>query len=206
MPRRISRGTALGLAAAAVLAAGATAAAIATLTSQKLTITSKALTHATCTTATVSDASWTDEQNTTTTHSAAASLSISPKSGKRAYAWVKFSLAPCSFPANSVVDSATLTVNLTTALTGRTISVSPASAAWAQGTITWANQPAAGAATGTFSGTGTGNKTIDVSSDLDGWVDGSATNNGWEIADLGATATVTGAISGAPTLSISYAY
>ena len=214
MKRRLSRTALATIVVGGILAAAAAAATLG-IVSQKMAIFSNSLTHATCTAATVSDDSWTDQFSPGTNNGAATTLSISPKSSKLNDAWIRFNLAPCSFPANAQVDSATLGVTMTTAMAGRTITVSKVTATWTGSAITWTNQPTvSGTATGTFSGTGTGAKTIDVSPDVAGFVDGQAANYGWQLADLGASATVTGAIGSVengtagnrPTLTINYSY
>lgn len=204
-----------------IVAAGAiaTAAGAASLgvVSSKLGIFSQSLSTGTCAagTPTVSDDTYTD-QALTGDNSAATTLSISPRSTKLKYAWVKFTLAPCSIPANAQVDSATLTVNVTTASTGRTLTITRATSAWtAAGLTSFTNNPSvAGAATGTANAASAGAKTIDVTDDVVDWVDGAAANNGWRIADLGATANITVAIGASenltagnrPTLSLNYSY
>jgi hypothetical protein len=201
---------------AGILAAAAGAAAVG-LVSQKISIFTKSLTHASCTLpgTSVSDDVYTDENApTTNTGAATTTISISPRSSRRRYGWIRFDLSACSLPANAQVDSATLTVNVTTAMTGRTVTVTEATGSWTEGALTWNTNPTvAGSATGTFSANATGAKTVDVSADVADWVSGAATNNGWQVADLGASTNLTGALGSSenatvgnrPTLAISYA-
>jgi hypothetical protein len=213
MKRRFSRTALAAIVVGGILAAAAAAATVG-IVSQRLAIFSNPLTHATCTSATVSDDSYTDENSTASNFGTATTLSISSRSSKRKFAWIRFDLTPCSFPANAQVDSATLGVNVTTAGSGRTVSVSKVTATWSAGTITWANQPtASGTVTGTFSANATGAKTVDVSADAADFVDGQAPNYGWQLADLGTAANVTEAIGSVentagnrPTLTINYSY
>jgi hypothetical protein len=80
--------------------------------------------------------------------------------------------------------------------------------------VTWNTNPSvAGTATGTFSAATTGAKTVDVSADVADWVSGAASNFGWRLADLGASAIATSALGSSengtttnrPTLAITYA-
>lgn len=201
---------------AGILAAAAGAAAVG-IVSHKISIFTKSLTHASCTIpgTSVTDDVYTDENApTTNTGAATTTISISPRSTRRRYGFVKFDLTACGMPANAQVDSATLTVNVTAAMSGRTITVTEVTGAWTEAALTWNTNPAvAGAATGTFSANATGAKTVDVSADVADWVAGAATNNGWQLADLGATTNLTGALGSSenatvgnrPTLAISYA-
>jgi len=206
----------IAVAVAGILAAAAGAAAVG-LVSGKISIFTKSLTHASCTLpgTSVSDDVYTDENApTTNTGAATTTISLSPRSARRRYGFIKFDLTACSLPANAQVDSATLTVNVSTAMTGRTITVTRATASWTEGALTWNTNPTvAGSATGTFSANATGAKTVDVSVDVADWVSGAVTNNGWRLADLGPTTNITGAVDSSenatvgsrPTLAISYA-
>jgi len=202
------------LVAAAVLATAAGAAVLG-VTSGRIAVFSKTLTHGSCTLpgTSVSDDTYIDELNPTATNATATTLSISPRTSRRLYAFVKFSLTACGLPAGAQVDSATLSVRMSTQMSGRTISVSEVAGAWTEAALDWSPQPAVAATpTGTFSGTGTGTKTVEVGPDVADWVSGAATNTGWRLADLGASQNITGAIGSSegttanrPTLTISYA-
>ena len=200
------------LVAAAVLATAAGAAVLG-VTSGRIAVFSKTLTHGSCTLpgTAVSDDAYTIE-NSADSNQNGTTLSLSPRTSRHQYAWIKFNLAGCALPAGAQVDSATLTLQMTASMNGRTISVSEATGAWAEGTLTWNTQPAVAATpTDTFSGTGTGTKTVDVGPDVADWVSGVATNYGWRLADLGASQNVTGTIvssegptANRPTLTIAY--
>jgi len=210
------RSIVISIVVAGILTAAAGATAVG-LVSQKISIFTKSLTHASCTLpgTSVSDDVYTDELTPTANSGAATTtISISPRSSRRRFGWIKFDLTACSLPANAQVDSATLTVNVTTAMTGRTITVTETTASWTEGALTWNTNPAvAGATTGAFSANATGAKTVDVSADVADWVSGAAANNGWQLADLGASTNLTGALGSSenatvgnrPTLAIAYA-
>jgi hyaluronate lyase len=204
----------IAIVVAGILAAAAGAAAIG-IVSHKISIFTKSLTHASCTVTAVTDDVYSDEfAPTTNTGAGTTTISISPRSGRRRYGWIRFDLTTCGLPANAQVDSATLTVNVTTALAGRTITLNQATSAWTESALTWNTNPTvAGAASGTFAANATGAKTVDVSTNVADWVSGAATNYGWRLADLGATSNITGAIGSSenatagnrPTLAIAYA-
>lgn len=125
--------------------------------------------------------------------------------------WMKFSFSSCNFPANSVVNSATLqlTVQGTTSMQ---MGLYRVAASWSGSSITWNNAPAAASsptATVTFSSSV---QTLDVSTDVADYVDGDATNGGWKIAPISGNSQTQicgasyGNASWRPTLTIKYVY
>jgi hypothetical protein len=99
--------------------------------------------------------------------------------------FVKFDLSSCSIPAVAAVQSATLSVFLSTAPTqNRTWNIARVTAAWTEGAITWSNQPASTSTTSVTTGT-TFNVTLQatVTSNVQSFVSGSLTNNGWRFSD-----------------------
>jgi hypothetical protein len=99
--------------------------------------------------------------------------------------FVKFDLASCSIPSVAAVQSATLSVFLSTAPSqNRTWNVNRVTAAWTENVITWSNQPASTASTSLTTGT-TSNVTLQatVTSNVQSFVSGSLTNNGWRFSD-----------------------
>jgi hypothetical protein len=102
--------------------------------------------------------------------------------------FVRFNLASCvpSLPSTSEVKSATLRLVLATAPSqNRTYAAHRVSASWAEGSITWNNQPGIGASSGTVATGTTNGVTLQwtVTSDIQAFANGSATNHGWRIAD-----------------------
>ena len=98
--------------------------------------------------------------------------------------FVRFDLG--CIPSTAEVKSATLRLVLATAPTAnRTYAAHQVSASWAEGSITWSNQPAIGASSGTVATGTTNGVTLQwtVTSEVQAFVNGSATNNGWRIAD-----------------------
>jgi len=104
-------------------------------------------------------------------------------SNKRSF--VTFALASCSIPAAAAVQSATLSVFLSQAPDqNRTWDINRVTGAWTEGAITWSNQPASTASTSVTTGT-TSNVTLQatVTSNVQSFVAGSLTNNGWMFRD-----------------------
>jgi hypothetical protein len=99
--------------------------------------------------------------------------------------FVTFNLSSCSIPAAAAVQTATLSVFLSQAPTqNRTWNINRVTAAWTENVITWANQPTSASSTSITTGT-TSNVTLQatVTSDVQSFVSGSLTNNGWRFAD-----------------------
>jgi hypothetical protein len=99
--------------------------------------------------------------------------------------FVKFDLSTCGIPSVAVVTSATLSIFLSTAPSqSRTWNVSRVTASWTESGITWSNQPAATTSTSIATGT-LSNVTLQasVTADVQSFVSGSLTNNGWRLSD-----------------------
>jgi hypothetical protein len=99
--------------------------------------------------------------------------------------FVKFDLSSCSIPAVAAVQSATLSVRLSSAPNqSRTWNINRVTGAWTEAGITWSNQPASTSSTSVTTGT-TSNVTLQatVTSDVQSFVSGSQTNNGWRFSD-----------------------
>ena len=89
-------------------------------------------------------------------------------------------------PSGAEIKSAKLRFVLTTAPgQSRTYVANRVSASWAEGTVTWNNQPAVGASSGNVTTGTTAGVTLEwtVTSDVQAFANGTATNNGWRIAD-----------------------
>jgi hypothetical protein len=131
--------------------------------------------------------------------------------------FVRFDLSGCGIPASARVTGATFSLFMSQApSSSRSYEARRVSAAWVESTVTWSNQPAvAGAATATTTGTTAGvTLSWPVTSDVQSFVAGSATNNGWRVADssegaLSAVSSVFGSRERAtagerPTLVVTY--
>jgi hypothetical protein len=101
--------------------------------------------------------------------------------------FVRFDLSSCAIPATARVTDATVSLYLSQApSSSRTYEIRRVTAAWAEGAVTFANQPAAAdAATSTTTTGTTSGVTLSwpVTSDAQAFVAGSATNNGWRVVD-----------------------
>jgi hypothetical protein len=98
--------------------------------------------------------------------------------------FVRFDLS--CLPSTAEVKSASLRLVLSSAPSqSRTYALHRVSASWAEGSITWSNQPGVGASSGTVSTGTTGGVTLQwtVTSDVQAFVAGSASNNGWRVSD-----------------------
>jgi hypothetical protein len=99
--------------------------------------------------------------------------------------FVRFDLSSCAIPGAAAVQSATLSVFLSAAPNqNRTWNVNRVTAAWTENVITWSNQPASTSSTSLTTGT-ISNVTLQaaVTSDVQSFVSGSLTNNGWRFSD-----------------------
>ena len=201
---------ALLVAVTAVLAgAGVAAAASLGLSSASLTVTTKTLTRQTCTIAPSQD-TYVDSTRKSSSFGSSPSLLVSRNS---LIGYLQFDLTGCSFPGGATVDSASLRVVVTATPSSRTLSVYPATSAWAP-SMTWnGGQPtyASPASATIATGAETGMKSTDVTADVDGWLTGATTNFGWRIADDGGgnATTTLGSMEdsgNAPSLVVTYVY
>ncbi len=102
-------------------------------------------------------------------------------------AFLRFDLASCSIPSTARVVSGRMRLFMSTAPSAtRTYQARRVTASWAETTLDWNNQPAVAATPTATVVTGTtSNVTLewDVLADVSSFVAGTATNNGWRIAD-----------------------
>jgi hypothetical protein len=222
--RRLAPLVAVGLLTSAAVAAAAGV----TVATGLLATAGKTLTKATCTlSGTAATDTYVNESNKTQTNGSTSSLVVENVAAQRRRAFVRFDLGSCPSAANlsnAGVDSATLTVNFTSATgTPRTIKVYRVTADWTS-SINWNTQPAfAAGSTATISLTSVvpGSKSADVTKDLNDFLQSSPSplppygavvpNYGWVLTDEGAgtgisTLNASETSSGKPTLTINYAY
>lgn len=197
---------------AGVACAVAVAAAIG-VTSASLGISSKTLSsEQTCTLTSADDAlTQQGSGNSTNGHPYLMTLYHQSDGNNSKDGWVQFSFSSCNFPANSVVNSATLTLTVQ-AQSSMTIGVYRVASSWNANSITWNNAPSAASsptATVTFDAS---SKSIDVSTDVADYVDGDATNGGWKLSRTSGNgeADICGSSYGnsswRPSLTIKYVY
>lgn len=199
-------------AAAGVGCAVAIAAAIG-VTSASLGISSKALSSVqTCTLTSAEDAQL-SEGSGNSTNGDPSLITIYHQSDNQNTqdGYIKFSFGACNFPANAVVNSATLQLT-TQATTSMQLGLYRVASSWSGSSITWNNAPSSSSsptATFTFS---SASQTMDVSTDVADYVDGDATNGGWKIAPISGNnqTQICGASYGnsgwRPVLTIKYVY
>jgi hypothetical protein len=189
----------LGLLLAVAIGLGCSAAFAATLNvgSWHLWAGSQTLTKGTCTltgTAATTD-TYVDEKNPATSNGGGTTLTVSPRTAQRRWAFVRFDLSSCNIPVTGGADSAMLSVRITSApASTRTIDVAPVLSTWS-GTSTWVDAQlfTYGTTTGSFA-TGTSNnvtKSITVTGDVDALIKSGSANYGWRLSDAGSSATVT---------------
>ena len=127
--------------------------------------------------------SWVTEKKPGQNHGSDILIEVKSKNGQAARGFVEFDIS--SIPAGSTINSATL--NLCAILVpnpSRTYDVHRVTAGWAEGTITWNNQPPVAVAATDSAATPTSPwcMTWTVTTDVQAWVDGTA-NNGWRVRD-----------------------
>lgn len=183
--RRRARRTVLAGTAAALLAAVPAFAASLGVISTKLTAWQSATSVAVCAspgtqTATANADSWIDQGASSSNYGTAAILKVRSRSGSvNARALVRFTLP--ALPANCTVTAATLRLYSSPAVTGRTLQALRVNAAWAENTVTWANQPVTTGTAATVA-SGTGWRQWTVTSQAAAMYSGA--NNGFLIRDL----------------------
>lgn len=174
-----------------------------------ISISSKNLTaYSTCypmpvsTSDTVDADTYVDQTNATTNNGSATSMSIESKSTVNRRVYISFALTKCSpaIPSTATVRLATLRLWITALpSTCRTYDIFRVQSSWSETGITWNNQPfgttlnnpASSQATAqlvsvgssTCTTTATGYVSFNVTSDVQAFVAGTATNNGWMIRD-----------------------
>jgi hypothetical protein len=101
--------------------------------------------------------------------------------------FLRFNVSSCSIPTNARVESATMTLFMSTPPSAsRTYELHRATATWGETTVTWNNQPAVAALATASVATGTTanvTRQWNVLADVRTFVDGTVTNNGWRIKD-----------------------
>lgn len=156
--------------------------------------------------ATAESGSYVDQNSATSNFGTNNAFLIRSNTTKNQRIYIQFDLTQCSpaIASSATVKLATLRMfvnNITTGGTCRTEDIFRATAAWTSSTVTWNNQPfgttlnnpASGSATSSTTvgaGSGCANTTLnsyisgwDVTTDVQAFVDGTATNRGWMVRD-----------------------
>jgi hypothetical protein len=179
---------------------------------------SQTLTKATCTVTGALADTYVDQNNAAAGFGGAATLGLVPAGDtpKQQWAFVKFDLSSCNIPTTGGADSATLSLQLTTApTTSFNFDLTRVTSTWAS-TLTWTQAQslsyAASPTTSVAGGTTTGLRTFTVTSDVDSFIKGGS-NFGWRISDTGvgqnlvkdtAKFASTDSAANVPTLTINY--
>lgn len=181
------------LVATTVLGGSAAFAATLGVGSSHLWAGSQTLTRGTCTlTGTSTVDTYVDEHSASSSFGGAATVSVSPKTNNRTWAFVRFDLSSCAVPSTGGADSATLSLRITAApSSSRTINVTPVTTTW-DGTTTWngAQTLSYGSTTTSFTTGATSNvtKSVPVTVDVDALIKSGTANYGWRLADAGSSA------------------
>lgn len=121
----------------------------------------------------------------TTLHVKSSVVLVVLQQNKRSFA--RFDISSCSIPTSARVLTAKMRLFLSTAPSAsRTYQVHRVTEAWGETTLTWGNQPTtAGTATASVTTGTASNVTLewDVLADVNGFVAGTTTNQGWRIRD-----------------------
>jgi hypothetical protein len=179
--------------AAAVVAgffgAGIAVAATLGVTSAALTVSTGPSTIAvtTCSLTAASNDSYVSQASPASSFGTATTLNVRTSAAANMRAFVQFSLAPCSIPANALVTDGELKLFMSSSPAAtRTYDAHRVAASWAEGTVTWTNQPTVAASATASVATGTtSNVTLkwNVTADVQAFLDGTASNSGWRIKD-----------------------
>lgn len=173
----IGSGVSVGVAYAASLGLG----------SNKLFAWSQTLAKGTCpqTSSTADDTYVQQSSPTSTAGGTSTTLSVTNSVTAANNAFIRFNLAGCGLPTTAGADSATLTLVVTNAASGHTISVFPVYSSWSSSTLNYTNSlllTVGSTATTTFAST-TGTKTLTVTADVDAEIKAGAFW-GWELKDV----------------------
>jgi hypothetical protein len=171
-----------------VVIAGLCAAVATVALAASLTVGSARLTlYANCTLRTAPTDSDVDQSSPTNNFGTSSDLYVRSKSGNaNRRTFVTFTLTSCSIPSTATVTSATLGLYMTSApSTTRTYEARRVNATWGETTINWNNQPAVSGVTSTVATGTTSNVRLqwNVTTDVQAFVSGTATNHGWRVSD-----------------------
>jgi len=201
--QRLLRMTALALGVALGAAVTVGSAASLTMTSQAITPLRTCVLTATPATTTAEVDATVAQGSPTTAMGTATSLTIQSATSTNDRIYLRFILTNCSpaIPASATIRLATLRLYVTARpAVCRTLDIFPATVSWVESSITWnsqpfgttLNNPPTGSRTGTFNlgnAAGCQNTALGytigagVTADVQSYVSGSSTNDGWMIRD-----------------------
>jgi hypothetical protein len=188
----------LVLLAIAIAASTASAGFAATLnvSSWHLWAGSQTLTKSSCTVTGAAADTFVNQSSPSTTYGGGTTLDVLADSNIQKWAFVRFDLSSCGIPSTGGADSATLRLYLSNPSTRSfTLTLTRVLSAWSN-TLSWTGAQsltyASSAATTASSGTTAGTwVTFTVTGDVDDFVQGLATNDGWYVSASGTTQNAT---------------
>jgi hypothetical protein len=194
MTRRLARlkgvpAACVVIAIGSVMTASVAYAATLSVTSSRITTSSVAVSIAasTCTLVASGDAAL-DRSSQNSNLGSYSLLSVRSQSGNNMRrSLVRFDLGSCNIPATAVVRSASLNLVVTTPPgSTRNYGVHRVTGSWNESTVTYSSQPAfIGTASSTIAtGASPSSLSWSVVSDVNSFVKGTATNNGWLVKDV----------------------
>jgi hypothetical protein len=217
---RFPRTIAVGAFSAGIFGVGVAVAAAFGITSASLTVSTGASSIAatTCSLNAAPNDSYVSQASPSSTFGTATTMNVRSSLSANMRAFVQFSLASCSIPANALITVGELKLFMNSPPTAsRTYEAHRVTASWAETTVTWTNQPAVAASATASVATGTTSSVTlkwNVTSDVQAFVDTTASNFGWRIKDQTEDAATArtgqfrsaeyGTISQRPVLDISY--
>lgn len=175
--------------AAGAFGVGVAVAATLGVTSSALTVSTGASSIAatTCSLNAAPNDSYVSQASAASNFGTATTLNVRSSAAANMRAFVQFSLSTCSIPANALITNGELKLFMSSAPTAsRTYDAHRVTASWAEGTITWTNQPAVAASATASVATGTTSSVTlkwNVTSDVQAFLDGTSSNFGWRIKD-----------------------
>ena len=180
---------AVGILASASIAFAATL----SVTSSRLTTysTPVSVAETTCTLTASADAGL-DRATQTTNYGTLNAMSVRAQTGNNMRRSIlRFNIGTCNIPATALISSAALSLTVSSGPgTSRTYGVHRVNGTWAEGTVTFQNQPAFTAAATSTVTTGAAPTRLSwsVLSDVSSFAAGTTSNNGWVVKDANESA------------------
>jgi hypothetical protein len=177
---------------------------------------SQTLTKSSCTVTGASADTYVDEANPSAGSAGSLTIDALADGGSRRWAFLRFDLSSCNIPAGGGADSATLKLYMTRApARSFTLTLARVLGSWSS-SLSWNGAQSltyAGATDTASSGTSTGTVSFTVTANVDEFIQGISTNNGWVVTASGSTQNAnkdliqfasSAASSNKPQLTISY--
>jgi hypothetical protein len=152
---------------------------------------SQTLTKSSCTITGAAAETFVNQSSPTSGNDGSATLDVLADGGSQRWAFLRFDLSSCGVPSTGGADQATLRLYMSRP-PGKsfTLTLTRVVSSWTTG-LTWNGAQslafAAAATDQTASGTGAGWITFTVTGDVDDFIQGFSTNNGWYLSASGST-------------------